>query len=350
MTIHNIDRFHKCTESQIFSKLSPDTDGVFAYATDTGSLYVSHNGGWVISNLETGVENYEYAGVKINPLIHVDATNTNSVKTIDGDNAGNNDKIHQWQDLTGRNDLTSEQTAAPVLSASAINGKPGIDFSTIGTLPGSRYPSNRYGLDSHQLTSRPQPNRSLHHLTSFVVCYMPTAKPWGDADVRPSSTHHNNQLALPIVSTTNTPDFYSNPAWYVGYKRYNANLDRWYVGSGGAYNYLDNYVDLGPTYQSSEVRVAPKILWSTASYTCPTHRAFTYTGINGGHRLVNRSDGYDQVSQPDYRGVTVGVDGYNIVGEVLLCDQAMTGVELNKIGSYLSNKWNITWTNLPETT
>lgn len=348
MTVHNIDRFHKCTQAQIYTELSPETDGVFAYATDTGTLYVSHNGGWVIANLGTGVKNYQYAGVDINPLVHVDATNTDSLRTIDETAAGNMDTIHQWKDASGRNDLVSELTRTPVLSADAINGKPGVYFGTTLQTEGSFYPSNTNAEISCQLTSRPKPNRTLKHVTCFAVCYIPSQKPWNDNTVYPSSTHVHNKLALPIVTTSGAYRITSNSAWYLGYKRYNHTLDRYYVGSGGTYNYRSNYVDLGPTTQSDEVRMSPKILWATATYNDPDHHGLVYSGINGAGRTTLRTSSTVKHTPPDMTCVSVGMDNHNIVGEVLLCDQAMTGSELNKIGSYLSNKWNITWTNLPE--
>lgn len=350
MTIHNIDKFHKCTEAQIYTKLSPDTDGVFAYATDTGSLYVSHNGGWVIADLGTGVKNYQYAGVDINPLVHVDATNTSSLRTIDDVSGENQSKIHEWKDLSGRNDLIAlSKTNMPTLSANAINGKPGVDFSTAGQIFNHVNAHNDNNEGGCQFTSKHTPNRTLKHVTCFVVTHMPSQVPWDEATF-PDRTNSHNKFALPLVATTNVYKNSSMSVWYMGYKRYGKTLDRYYVGSGGTYNYRNNYQDQGVTTMSSEVRVAPKILWATGTFSDPEHKSILYSGINGAGRLTNRGHDSDVHTPPDMACISVGMDAHSLIGEVLLCDQSMTGAELNKIGSHLSNKWNITWSNLPELT
>lgn len=345
MTTHDIDKYYTCTEKQIYTDLSPDTDGVFAYAVDTQALYVSHNGGWIIASGGHNIKKYSYANVDMDTIVHLDATQSSDLRTRNGDVATNNDILSEWRDSSSRNNVYSITSIGPTLSADAINGLPGVNFiptnedvSHSPTGDGSRH----VGMQSHRAEMKP-----LDAVTCFVVHYDPTSKAFGDDSIRPVSTGTINELPECLVSTrgTKTRQTIDNAGFSLGYRRYNKDLDRFYAGTAGEkYNTASGYDDMNASNMTSQERTAAKILWFSGEYKCPEHVSLAWSGINGAANILRRI----VKNRPLFDRLLIGEDSRCFIGEVILCNQVMAGNELNNIGNYLSNKWGIPWSDLYE--
>jgi hypothetical protein len=341
MTAHNIDKYHQCTEKQIYTDLSPNTDGVFAYAVDTQALYVSHNGGWVIASGGHNIKKYSYANVDMDTIVHLDASQSSSLRTRSGDEATNNDILSEWRDSSSKNNVYSITSIGPTLSADAINGHPGINFIPTNeedwhTPPGDG--SRHVGMQSHRAEMKP-----LDAVTCFVVHYDPTSKAFGDDSVRPETTGTINTAPECLVSTrgTKTRQTYDSSGFSLGYRRYNKDLDRFYAGTAGE-KYTGLYDDMNSTVMTSQERTSAKILWFSGEYKCPSHKSLAWSGINGAANVLKRN----VRNRPLFDRLLIGEDSRCFIGEVILCNQVMSGHELNNIGNHLSNKWGIPWFDL----
>jgi len=339
MTTHNIDRYYKCTEKQIHTDLSPDTDGRFAYAVDTQALYISHNGGWIIASGNHGIKKYNYANVDMDVITHLDATQSSTLLDRNGNEVSNNGILSEWRDSSSRNSVYSITNFGPTLSADGINGNPGINFvpitANIKQVPDATG-ADHVGMQSHRKEMKP-----LDAVTCFVVHYDPTSRAWGDQSVLPSNTGGVNQLSNQLVSTrgTKTRQKYENSGFYLGYQRYSNSLDRFYAGVTSE-SYTVCYDDVNATSgMSDQGRMNAKILWFSGEYKCPEHKSLAYSGINGSGNLQRRV----VRNRPLFDRLLIGEDSRCLIGEVILCNQVMTGNELNSIGNHLSAKWSIPW-------
>ena len=127
-----ITSYTKDTKNNIEGS-TPGSDGLMAFATDTGSLYISNDGEWRETPLY-GVQNKPFTIpgtatiISQTPVMHFDASINASILDSTGNVATDGEAVSEWKPQIGSTGLYQEFGALqPTYEASTgPNGKPGI--------------------------------------------------------------------------------------------------------------------------------------------------------------------------------------------------------------------------------
>ena len=127
-----ITSYTKDTKNNIEGS-TPGQDGLMAFATDTGSLYISNDGAWRETPLfETQNKPYNIPAsaetLSLTPVLHWDASDSSSILNASGNVANDGDTVSEWKPQIGITGLYQQYGAyQPTYKVSSTrNNKPGI--------------------------------------------------------------------------------------------------------------------------------------------------------------------------------------------------------------------------------
>jgi len=391
-TTPDIKSYIKDTQANILARNSTES-GIWAFASDTGNIFVSDSGGWLQYNSDevTGSTTLTHNNVDIQlpytALGHFDATDTQSLKTTANKTVDDRSSVGEWES-TDNGKYTLEATRLSQAPAYVVNGmgsgKPGVDFHNT------------------RLTT---PVRENTHTNSgdFTVFMVTRFKPaWLNGDYR---TIDADRAATP----TSYPDPWNDdPEWRGTNEKHpgtpsdfglfgscavdddhlsiGASLQqnvgaghftgwRYRYGRGGG-NSINTYSDTLPftnTYDSYKI--------DTTGYTeqqinSQVDSSINNVGLNWGDTMIlswryqsgqkNTPGTVDrQIAGGAYyristaargdhvlRGLSIGqgtfneTGGWMTVGEFLVFNNFIGSSDMNKIGDYLSTKWSTPWTDM----
>lgn len=369
MPLNNIHSYRKQPQHEILS-IKPQNPGMFAFATDTKKLFVSHDGGWIEFDNPTRKSKKHMIGETelYDVYTHFDAND--HVYTHDDQPIQHTGKVHRWDSMNESHSVVSESGIYPLGGRSGsdihhpqwlsdgVNGKPAVVFGTDGLTPESATFSRSYLTDTD--------NKHEYHgpMSGFMVYQSIGINGWysdaqgqqgdasngqGDNYKHPNRSmdgsnyyaNRNQGVCLGVNSgieiTGRVLKFH--PEW-----NYNSNTD--YSTMGGIYNQSSPW-HLSRSYNTmlTEHRAAPKIFWFTME---PHHNDSRETGdmwmgINGYGDTQTQL--LTNIQMPRASGVSLGGFYGMKMCELLVTHGTLDWDQINSIGTHLTNKWGlVSWT------
>lgn len=376
-TTPDIKSYIKDTQQNILESDSSES-GIWAFATDTGSIFVSHEGGWLeyASDRSKGTStlslNDETYNIPHGLIAHLDAKQTDSITSTANTAIENLAAVGSWSStdqaiLNLEADRTSQ--APTYLSNGLGSGRPGIQF---------RRTSLTTPLEQSQHTY-------TGNFTVYIVMkFEPT---WLNGDYHrkgffADDEHIGGQNEL-IGSPPTHMGIYSSAV------ESDAVKDPLTIGSAIENKYAGNYwsyfrwrCGMGghgtDTHTTNDATFAPQ--WNSDTNPDPgeaikqgqVHESLRNLGMNLDDRMIlcwqyksadrlspglltksvagsGRIINYDDLGDYVLRGLKIGGNanyedgGWMTVGEFLVFDEMLSTNHLNVVGNYLSTKWSATW-------
>ena len=371
VTTPDIRAYIRDTKQNILNR-DANTDGQWAFATDTGALLVSVEGGWIeykpgdISGSSQVTHDQTVVDVNSVPLLHVDATDIASITQTTGGEPSDGDNIHRWQSQNKRGLFNMEQPDPVYMPQYHANGmgsnKPGVLFNdTFMVNDNEQARLNQLTGDFTVL----QVVKFLPVLANddyYGLDYDIDSDGPGDGDQ--DGTGDGTNYFLPGARTTfdlyggfNSGYVYSDQI-EAGLRFYTTSntFQHWYYYRGMSMNsvnsmYVNNaftrqsstYLDkinmkwgdvmiLGHRYSSGEVgtrngQVETTVAGNTyRNLTTTTNKTWTLNGFQIGN---------GSVASTDY--------GQHYLGEMLVYNDCLDTNTYNQLGELLSQKWGTTW-------
>lgn len=371
VTTPDIRAYIRDTKQNILNR-DANTDGQWAFATDTGALLVSVQGGWIeykpgdVSGSSQVTHDQTVVDVNSVPLLHVDATDISSITQTTGGEPSDGDNIHKWQSQNKRGVFNMEQpdpVYMPQYHANGLgNNKPGVLFN------------NTYMVNDSEQARMNQLTGDFTVLQ--VVKFLPVLAnddlyglgydidSDGPGDGDQDGTGDGTNYVLPEARTSfdlyggyNFGSSYSDQIESGLYLYENANrFYYWYYYRGMSVNtgtsmtrtdvferqsspYLDkinmkwgDVMILGHRYSSGEVGHRSGRVETTVAGN-------TYRNIQTTNNTTWTLNGF----QIGNGSVTTSYYGQHYLGEMLVYNDCLDTNTYNQLGELLSQKWNTTW-------
>ena len=371
VTTPDIRAYIRDTKQNILNR-DANTDGQWAFATDTGALLVSVEGGWIeykpgdISG--SSQVTYDQTVVDVNsvPLLHVDATDIASITQTTGGEPSDGDNIHRWQSQNKRGVFNMEQPDPVYMPQYHANGmgsnKPGVlfnntfmvndneqarlnqltgDFTVLQVVKFLPVLANddHYGLD-YDIDSDGPGDGDQDGTGDGTNYYLPGTRTSFDLYGGFNDTSaYSDQIESGLSFYTSSNLFHY---WYY-YRGMSLNsTNSMYVNNAfvrQSSTYLDkinmkwgDVMILGHRYSSGEVdarfgRVETTVAGNTYRNSVTTNnRTWTLNGFQIGNGSISSSN-----------------YGQHYLGEMLVYNDCLDTSTYNQLGELLSQKWNTTW-------
>lgn len=371
VTTPDIRAYIRDTKQNILNR-DANTPGQWAFATDTGALLVSVDGGWVEYNPgdTSGTSQLTYDQTTVNvssaPLLHVDATDITSITQTTGGEPTDGDNIHRWYSQNRRGVFNMHQPDPVYMPQYHANGmgqnKPGVLFN-------DTYMEN----DNTQARL----NMLVGDFTVLqVVKFLPVLAN-DDAyglgyDIDSDGPGDGDQDGTGDGTNYYLPGARANFDLYGGFNSYNSMSDQihaglrfyttsnqfiyWYYDRGKSENSINaKYVNDAFVRQSSPSLDSINMKWGDVmilghrySSGEPGHRyghvettvaGNTYRNMSTANNRTWTLNGF-QIGRGSYGSNT---RGQHYVGEMLVYNNCLDTNTYNQIGELLSQKWNTTW-------
>lgn len=341
----DINKYIKDTEHNILLN-DRTVDGTFAFATDTGRLFLSDNNRWIVWEPKSKQSRFEYPGLDLvldsQPLVLIDATDMstmyNSTNTRLSDLDADESQVARIDNLTTckYNLQQPSFTRQPTCVKNLFGNQPGIRFDSQQTLFSQTAPMRDTGSFTLMLVMR---NHTIHNTweTPRADVSPPIRRGiCGDYNYRSVSNTKSFGLAL-----------FEQPT----YLRYYLNGAR--INSDA--NYLD--INVNTDNNLNDVGVDPHndpmiITYIGDGNTRLEKQTMAHLSFNGGlyssQRMNSGGDFYELTSFALGTGGRAGsttYDGDLDVGYCVLFNDVLTSAQLNTLGNHLADKFNTTWKN-----
>ena len=372
VTTPDIRAYIRDTKQNILNR-DANTDGQWAFATDTGALLVSVEGGWIeykpgdISG--SSQVTYDQTVVDVNsvPLLHVDATDISSITQTTGGEPSDGDNIHKWQSQNKRGVFNMEQPDPVYMPQYHANGmgsnKPGVLFNNtfmandneqarlnqltgdftvlqvvkfLPVLANDDYYGLGYDIDSDGPGDGDQDGTG-----DGTNYFLPGARQGFDLYGGHNQGYfQSDQIEASLYFYTGSNIFYH---WYY-YRGLSTNSSNGMLLNNAFTRQSSTYLDkinmkwgdvmiLGHRYSSGEVgkrsgRVETTVAGNTyRNITTTSNKTWTLNGFQIGNGATGNNSGY----------------GQHYLGEMLVYNDCLDTNTFNKLGELLSQKWNTTW-------
>ena len=364
MPLNNIHSYRKQPQREILS-IKPQNPGMFAFATDTKKLFVSHDGGWIeFDNPARKSKTHMVGQTELRDVYtHFDAND--HVYTFDGQPAQHGDIVHQWDSMNESHSVVSETGSHqlggrvgkkgfhPQWVSDGVNGKPAVEFGMEDSV---------FALNDYRSYLIDVDNKHEHHgpLTGFMVYQTIGINGWyntsanvkgeeadgqGDNWKHPSRSHQSSAwlsnrnigVCLGVNSTREYNDrtFRFHPQW-----TYNSNTDYsavWGVRADSSSSWLTR----SNTTMLTEHRPVPKIFWFVIDQDQRTDKESgnMWMGINGYGDSKNQT--LANIQMPKTQGVTLGGFYGLKMCELIVTHSTLNWDQINNIGTHLTDKWDL---------
>lgn len=372
VTTPDIRAYIRDTKQNILNR-DANTDGQWAFATDTGALLVSVEGGWIeykpgdISG--SSQVTYDQTVVDVNsvPLLHVDATDISSITQTTGGEPSDGDNIHKWQSQNKRGVFNMEQPDPVYMPQYHANGmgsnKPGVLFNNTFMVNDSEQArlnqltgdftvlqvvkflpvlanDDYYGL-GYDIDSDGPGDGDQDGTGDGTNYFLPGARQGFDLyGGHNQGYYQSDQIEASLYFYTGSNIFYH---WYY-YRGLSTNSSNGMLLNNAFTRQSSTYLDkinmkwgdvmiLGHRYSSGEVgkragRVETTVAGNTyRSITTTNNKTWTLNGFQIGNGATGNNSGY----------------GQHYLGEMLVYNDCLDTNTFNKLGELLSQKWNTTW-------
>lgn len=372
VTTPDIRAYIRDTKQNILNR-DANTDGQWAFATDTGALLVSVEGGWIeykpgdISG--SSQVTYDQTVVDVNsvPLLHVDATDISSITQTTGGEPSDGDNIHKWQSQNKRGVFNMEQPDPVYMPQYHANGmgsnKPGVLFNNTFMVNDSEQArlnqltgdftvlqvvkflpvlanDDYYGL-GYDIDSDGPGDGDQDGTGDGTNYFLPGARQGFDLyGGHNQGYYQSDQIEASLYFYTGSNIFYH---WYY-FRGLSTNSSNGMLLNNAFTRQSSTYLDkinmkwgdvmiLGHRYSSGEVgkragRVETTVAGNTyRSITTTNNKTWTLNGFQIGNGATGNGSGY----------------GQHYLGEMLVYNDCLDTNTFNKLGELLSQKWNTTW-------
>ena len=364
MPLNNIHSYRKQPQHEILG-LKPQNSGMFAFATDTKKLFVSHDGGWIEFDNPTRKSKTHMIGeTELHDVYtHFDAND--HVYTFDDQPIQHGDIVYRWNSMNESHSVVGEEGPYPLGGRSGkkysrpqwfsdgVNGKPAVVFCNEDTMQVSN-------LGRSYLTDVDHKHEHHGPLTGFMVYQSTGINGWysnADGSIgeesngqgvnwkhprrnQYSSSFYGNRnagvcMGKNSASEYNDRTFKFHPEW-----TYNSNTD--YSPVYGVHSYHSpTYLSRSNTNMLTEHRVAPKIFWFVMDHHARSDKETgdMWFGING----YGDSKRYNlgQIQMPKTQGVTLGGFYGLKMCELIVTHGTFNWDQINNLGTHLTNKWGL---------
>ena len=347
-TLKQLTKYIKDTRKNIIKSVS--APGTFAYAIDTGELYVAHeSGGWMVYPLTDVKKPKVIGGVPVNTVLHLDAY-SGVVNTRGSENVQDGDKIESWTDATGVKFKSGDHK--PKYSSTDMNGKPAIDFHNTPTSTLFHdYAVNR-NIRTFIMVYRPANIKLMIGNTQNLdqTTYNQYNSGGGIDDERIWGDSSNFQA---IFSSGGFQDQSSSgnidyEGFQFGYYQSGGpqshEYARMYYHIGGAGGYQDTtgdrfymeYINHPDALSSAQCVIF------TIPDLCEALDGHHYLGKT---HLLNKHQHYfhllENRSHPVLDNVTIGYQGGANISEIIGLSHGLNDAEIRDVFKHLNTKWNI---------
>ena len=339
----DINIFIRDTQQNIFNT-GADVDNKFAVATDTGSVFVSRDGGWLEWKAQSSIiGEYNLPGTELiiphAPIVHVDATDINTLLTKDSQAPTQNQQVAVVNSQVGDYVLTQpESTKRPTYHDDLLNSRPGLRFRDTQFLK----------------THNPAQIKNTYKNDFTIFMVFKPKKIWKNWNNTNDETDPNVQL-----ETTNSHwtlydcaggfhDYESSYLRTVYESTTHPTYFRYTLYGGGEYTHHNINKNSGDL---SELGLNPRedVLIHVRRITSDALGETLNTDIlsyNGDAYCV-RNNVNNDTTTVRFRGLTLAGGFRGVaeidVGEYLMFNGALNNQQLNQVGSHLGTKWGTAW-------
>ena len=341
----DINKYIKDTEHNILLN-DRSVDGTFAFATDTGKLFLSDNNRWVVWEPKSKQSRFEYPGLDLvldsQPLVLIDATDMstmyNNTNTRLSDLDATESQVARIDNLVTCKHNLQQPTfiQQPTCVKNLFGNLPGIRFDNKQTLFSQTGSTRDTGSFTLMLVMR---NHTIHETWNTPradVSLQSRRGICGDYNYRSITTGKTFGLAV-----------YEQPT----YIRYHLN--------GGNINSDSNAhtISSGSDDDLNDVGIDPHndpliITLIGDGNTRLEKQTMSHMSINGGlfggQKVFPEGDFFELTSFALGTGARAGSTTYSgglDVGYCVLFNDVLTPNQLNILGSHLADKFNTTWKN-----
>lgn len=375
ITTPQIRSYKKDTHSNIVNSSSIE-DGQWAFAVDTGSIFLSRDGGWIEWSADSRTGSHTFTDTSdqqitlpYSPIAHLDAANLNSMLTARGVAPSDGDSISEWQSVNSGTYTVKQPRASerPEYDANGLGtGRPAVHFKGTTMATGEEFNSksnhgdytvimalrlnkvmlnnDRYMQGGTSYTDKPQTNQVISDIPDFSL--------FGSAvDSYAQSGTSGLSSSIEFKYDTNTFNYLE---WLLmGGNVYwdDLNLVDIYTGDGDvAEGGFDGSLHAGLRALGAGVDTNWILTFRVASRSLNSH-GLIERAICGGaytHRYTTNIGTFSM------RGLGIGIantamtprGGNFMLGEMFVYNDLIETGHLNQIGSYLSAKWSAPWVQL----
>lgn len=342
-TTQSIDNYIKDTKAKILRTAS--VPHLFAYAIDTGELFVGHpNGGWMKYTMPNIRSKETIAGMTVNTVLHLDA-NSGLINTAGSENVQDGDKVKVWRSTDGAE--FKSDNFSPVYRSTGLNGKPTIDFHNQPTSALYKNYSIPRTMKTFMMVYRPANIREGNSSTNLQAL----SGEGGLDDQRRggwySNLHQHVIAGIPYAEdeTSDTAGFDFSYYQSVGADLDTSDTIHYHFGGIGGYQNHSNQGDrFTVDYEThTHSMSAPHFMY----YTQPTGNTIAETFNRSGQAGIvhqNRWTSHQLASRdtPSLRELTIGLEGGINISEIIALEDSLDSTEIISMFNHLDNKWGIT--------
>ena len=371
VTTPDIRAYIRDTKQNILNR-DANTDGQWAFATDTGALLVTVEGGWIEykPGETTGSSQitHDQTVVDVNsvPLLHVDASDIASITQTTGGEPSDGDNIHRWQSQNKRGVFNMEQpdpVYMPQYHANGMgNNKPGVLFD------------NTFMVNDNEQARMNQLTGDFTVLQ--VVKFLPVLAnddlygldydidEDGPGDGDQDGTGDGTNYYLPGARTSfdlyggfNSGSSFSDQiesglSFYMTGNRFY----HWYYYRGMSKS-NNNNMQVSDAFERQSSTYLDKInmKWGDVMILGHRYSSDVVNGVYGSVETTVAGNTYRDVADTNNRtwtlngfqigngSVSSSYYGQHYVGEMLVYNDCLDTNTYNKLGELLSQKWDTTW-------
>lgn len=327
-----LNQYTKAPEATIIAN-PPTADGAMAFSTDTKKLFLSDGSNWIQWNSDKDFSRYQIANEYFSkPLWHIDPSDGSTIKQASGFPAVNSSlAAHVTCKASQLTLYPSLESSAPMyVSSPGTNSYLGDQDAMINGLPVLQFSGDK----RLQIGSNFHPDYITHSNAVTVFCVFRNTK-------------------QSLVGTDN-PIYGTTPGVSNG-SGMNTSIRNSYFRTGGPLvngnNWKTKYNSSGERILDLEQSKARLHFWAASSNSPATNYhtysrvvengdsfEYTHTGSRGHGYILS---GLMLGSNPEYSTKYY----YGEIGELLVWGQSLSRVQINSIGTYLSQKWGVEWSN-----
>ena len=365
-----ITSYTKDTKNNIEGS-TPGSDGLMAFATDTGSLYISNDGEWRETPLY-GVQNKPFTipgtatVMSQTPVMHFDASINASILDSTGNVATDGEAVSEWKPQIGSTGLyqvfgahqpTYEATTGP-------NGKPGITANGNHGLISTEKEEQVYdeGLTIMVVATYPGLSANetqdqfftgaanhfgptaYHGATTHLIG---TATPHGAAGMYPHFRQHHNTTINHYIYNEDQGDSSATDTIGSGLCAGGGDAETRNLTKTQYFN--ENMCSTTHIYSIKQNKCnTHNVARSTASDTVGSIHTYkkTYADVVNGGNACFKDPGTIAANKHPLRGLAIGRNAltryfqcYYSYHEIYVFNRELSDVDMRKLGESLATKW-----------
>ena len=380
-TTPSIRSYIKDTQHNILQRDGTE-QGTWAFASDTGNIFVSHGGGWLQYNSASSTgetvltHNNTTTQLPYTSLGHFDATDQDTLITPSKSSVDDQEAVSRWKSTNnGIFSLDAQRISqTPIYLTDGMGtGLPGVDFKKTKLV--SPAVQNEHTYTGNFTTFMVL---KFHPIwlngDKYNVGYTQTAYPgWEGTNERNPDAPNSFGIYGPCTLTNDRSsigagiiDYYD--ANHASYRRYRYprggldNVDTFSTASLFTNTYDSKFGTSGMSEERLESQVHAYIRglglnWGDRMILSWRSQSADKNNLGGSTDFQCAGNGYNAhyggtMGDHVLRGLSIGQGnnsesgGWMIVGEMIIFNNYITNDDMDKIGNYLSLKWSTPWVDM----